>query len=452
MAARSALFAILASVAFAIPFDDSQGLVYDVPSPVPVHDSQAVFYDVPSPVPVDDSQGFVYDVPRPVKVVLWTPGIFVDFNFVKHNLANCEVASAYGKKDNAQGKTFKDVTNDPDYDISDADVVVFNVARLEKWKVLPKQKIPGQLWVAACWESRNYADGRGAVGDCSLLDNAKAMEDMDAVASYDRNSDFPAFFTPPSEEQLRREAPNFGSNPGFQVNDGAAVATYTSSDCRSPWRNKWVRGLIKSLETVHGPQAVLAYGDCERNAAENECTGPEAVQQTKLADVWSGQANRCMARPVAFVAENSNTPWYVTEKVWNALATGAVPVYYGASNVKELLPPNSVIVATDYASSDELVEAVVKAADDPSSMQAWKDLPTDQWGLWTEARRLSRSTLVPRLCEAAAKRPELMRVAIKDVGHPEFIEKAVNMHSVIFKENMTASNGHPGQVFLGPGR
>lgn len=402
----------------------------------------------------DDSNDFHYNVSRPVKVVLWTPGVFADFNFIKHNLPNCEVVSAYGKKDNAQGKVFKDVTNDANYDISDADVVVFNVARLEKWKVLPQRKFPGQLWVAACWESRNYADGRGAVGDCSLLDDPKAMEDMDAVASYDKNSDFPAYFTPPSEDQLRRVAPDFGSNMGFQVNQGAAIATYTSSDCRSPWRNKWVRGLMKSLDAVHGPQSVLAYGDCDRNAVESKCAGSEAILRTKLEDVWSAQANRCMARPLAFVAENSITPWYVTEKAWNALATGAVPVYYGASNVKQLLPPNSVIVAIDYASTDALAEAVATAANDPSSMQAWKGLPTDQWGLWAEARRLSRSTLVPRLCEAAANRPAISHAANQRDGHinGEFIEKVVNMHKVIFKDNMTAINGQPGQVFLGPGR
>lgn len=262
------------------------------------------------------------------------------------------------------------------------------------------------------------------------------------------------FFTPPSEDQLRREAPNFDSNIGFHVNDGAAIATFTSSDCRSPWRNKWVRGLIRNLDTVHGAQSVLSYGDCERNTAEEKCTGLEAIQRTKLEDVWSGQANRCMARPLAFVAENSDTPWYVTEKVWNALSTGAVPVYYGTSDVKELLPPNSVIVATDYASTEELAEAIVQTAHDPSSMQAWKGLPTDQWGLWSEARRSSRSTLVPRLCEAAAKRPALMHAVTQKVGRSkgDLIEKPVTMHSLITKENVTAINGHPGSVFLGPGR
>jgi len=406
---------------------------------------------VASQFPVDDdSTDFHYDVSRPVKVVLWTPGVFADFNFIKHNVPNCDVVSAYGKQDSAEGKVFKDVTNDPNFDISDADVVVFNMARLEKKKVLPQKKIPGQLWVAACWESRDYADGRGAIGDCSMLDDEKAMEDMDVVASYDKESDFPAFFTPPSEDQLRREAPDFGSNAGFMVNDGAAIATYTSSDCRSPWRNKWVRKLSKSLDDIHGAQSTLSYGECERNTVETKCTGSDAIQRTKLEDVWSGQANRCMARPLAFVAENSNTPWYVTEKVWNALATGAVPVYYGAPEVKEILPPNSVILATDYSSPDDLAEAIVKIAADPSSMQAWKTLPTDQWGLWAEARRKSRSTLVPRLCEAAASRPAISPGASRSVG--DLIEMTVSKHSALLKENRTAINGQPGQVFLGPGR
>ena len=55
------------------------------------------------------------------------------------------------------------------------------------------------------------------------------------------------------------------------------------------------------------------------------------------------------------VFENSVCDDYVSEKLWRALAIGAVPVYFGAANVrsraKAFLPsPTAAILVTDFDS------------------------------------------------------------------------------------------------------
>ena len=42
--------------------------------------------------------------------------------------------------------------------------------------------------------------------------------------------------------------------------------------------------------------------------------------------------------------ENSQSPGYVTEKVYDGLSAGTIPVYWGAPDVDEYVPEGSIIV------------------------------------------------------------------------------------------------------------
>ena len=47
--------------------------------------------------------------------------------------------------------------------------------------------------------------------------------------------------------------------------------------------------------------------------------------------------------------ENQNVNDYITEKLWKTFQAGTIPIYFGASNIKEHLPhPHSIIVVNDY--------------------------------------------------------------------------------------------------------
>eukprot|EP00667_Euglena_gracilis_P012503 EG_transcript_12848 len=65
----------------------------------------------------------------------------------------------------------------------------------------------------------------------------------------------------------------------------------------------------------------------------------------------------CLLRPYPFTLafENSIADDYASEKVYNPLLVGSVPIYAGAPNIDNLVPPQSIIKYTDFATVEDLV-------------------------------------------------------------------------------------------------
>ncbi len=63
--------------------------------------------------------------------------------------------------------------------------------------------------------------------------------------------------------------------------------------------------------------------------------------------------------------ENSNCIDYVSEKMFDGLISGTVPVYLGAPNVDEYLPGNNCIIkATDFANGADLAKFLLELSSD----------------------------------------------------------------------------------------
>jgi hypothetical protein len=80
--------------------------------------------------------------------------------------------------------------------------------------------------------------------------------------------------------------------------------------------------------------------------------------------------------------ENQKEPDYITEKLWSTLESGTLPVYFGASNIDEHAPPNSIIVVDDFATMDELARYLAKVADNRTlyeSYHSWRKHPLPEW-------------------------------------------------------------------------
>ena len=60
--------------------------------------------------------------------------------------------------------------------------------------------------------------------------------------------------------------------------------------------------------------------------------------------------------------ENSNKEDYITEKLWGALESGSVPVYFGAPNANDHAPHHSIILANDFKDGGELAAFLAKVA------------------------------------------------------------------------------------------
>lgn len=356
-----------------------------------------------------------YNIPRPVKIITWTN--WVGYNdrapaWVSKNAPNCVVEQPFGEFDGIAVK-------DPDLDISGADAVVFDASAMDLVKApMPREKPAGQLWIAFCSEAWSH--------NCRPMQDEEFISRMDGVASYDNRSAFPALFTPPAEDQLRRAPPQSKVEPS-ELDTGKPLVTYYSGDCKRASREQWVTSMIEALQ--ERDVGVRAYGKCPeayRTPLEPTCLGnglasyssegdditegdpdeallPPASDDSIFDSAYYKWVNRCGALPFALVAENTDdVPGYVTEKLWVALLNGAVPIYAGPEEAKDLLPPGSAIFASDYGSPEDLADAVVEAQQNLEQFHAWRTLPIDQWGGWQEAQRLSSFTLMPRICESIA--------------------------------------------------
>jgi len=78
--------------------------------------------------------------------------------------------------------------------------------------------------------------------------------------------------------------------------------------------------------------------------------------------------------------ENQNENDYITEKLWGPLQAGTVPVYYGAPNIHEHVPYDSIINVNDFDSLGELAVYLDKVAHNRTLYETyhrWRHLPLD---------------------------------------------------------------------------
>lgn len=348
-------------------------------------------------VPEWEDGSWTYNVPSHVKIVSWTgnygmgdrnlPKVAPKCEYVELPHTDKDLTYIRGKKATCD---WEFVISDPDTDISDVDVVLFYlpyIMRTDWRKSMPTVKKPGQMWIGTCGEPMWRPE---TMMDCRLANDEEFMARMDGVASYHPTAEFPAYLDPPNEDLMRTPTPDFAAR-------GNELATVTFSDCDATGRAEWLEAVHGEFKKKGHSDVLLSYGRCLHNAEE---PSKECIDNAQWYDCWS---NRCSSRPFKFVGENVIEPWYVTEKVWDALWEGAIPIYWGPPEVKYLVPPDSIIFWQDYETPAALVEAVLSFTDaDFHRMRAWKSQPVAEWGNYTEIRRLGQTTLLPRLCEAAA--------------------------------------------------
>jgi hypothetical protein len=63
----------------------------------------------------------------------------------------------------------------------------------------------------------------------------------------------------------------------------------------------------------------------------------------------------------AYCYENSrNLPNYITEKIFDAMLSGCIPIYWGASNISQYIPPSCFIDRRDFESQEQLHEYLLR--------------------------------------------------------------------------------------------
>lgn len=115
---------------------------------------------------------------------------------------------------------------------------------------------------------------------------------------------------------------------------------------------------------------------------------------------WSTNLHCAMSHYKFVLAiENTFRDSYVTEKLFYAFDAGSVPIYFGAPNVLELVPPNSIIVGDSFKSMAHLATYVKQLAENPvkyAEFHAWRRCGV--MGNYMHTRAVSLDSLPCRLC------------------------------------------------------
>ena len=153
-----------------------------------------------------------------------------------------------------------------------------------------------------------------------------------------------------------------------------AVA-YVNSNCHTLSGRD---ALVSAIRDA-GPLPLHAYGDCLNNmpASERAASKVDTLKRYKF----------CVT------VENSVARDYVSEKVYDALVAGCVPIYYGAPNVADYVPhPDAIIDVSAFDSPAAVAAELARLASDDAALaakHAWRADPSS----WSPAfKRLVRAS------------------------------------------------------------
>jgi hypothetical protein len=223
-----------------------------------------------------------------------------------------------------------------------ATAVVFHIPSLRE--PLPPARPPDQVWVAWSMECEvHYPRVR----------DAQFMRHFDLTMTYHHDADVPVPYYGPDL------MPGLKGAPRPKTKDRLA-AHFVSSPYDRSGRRKLATELMRYLD-VH------SYGRDLTNRWLDEDRG----RATKLEVIASYKFT------LAF--ENAIAPDYVTEKLYDPLVAGSVPVYLGAPNVDQFAPADHCFVdVTDFAEPRDLADYLLTLNENDAAYEeyfAWKHKP-----------------------------------------------------------------------------
>jgi len=208
-----------------------------------------------------------------------------------------------------------------------ADAVVFHVPDLFNHANLKHiaalQKPTGQAWVAWSMESAvNFP----------ILNVSAFMGRFDLVMSYKRTADIWTSYYPPWANWLEAL-----SGPLPMKTETSPIVMFQSAMANRSGRYEYASGLMSKIP-------VDSYGQVLTNRPLGK---PDKGRATKLATIARYKFCLCL--------ENALEIDYVTEKFFDPLLVGTVPVYRGAPNIDRFAPgAHSFIDANEFSGPTEL--------------------------------------------------------------------------------------------------
>lgn len=247
------------------------------------------------------------------------------------------------------------ITTDRRY-LKEADLVVFHLPTLEQELEGDLDKPEGQKWVAWSLEcEENYP----------FMKDAEFMEVFDYRMSYHQDADivFPYY-----RYQYIKE---LSAVPVTDFHRKKNICMLISSPFNKSGRKEYLQELMQFVE-------IDSYGKVLNNRMMEHDSGNKSKME--------------LYKDYKFVIafENSCAPDYVTEKFYDPLLAGAVPIYLGAPNIREFAPGEGCFVH-------------VPDFDSPASLGAFLNNVCSDERLYNEFLQWKNKPLASRFLQMAEK-------------------------------------------------
>ena len=94
----------------------------------------------------------------------------------------------------------------------------------------------------------------------------------------------------------------------------------------------------------------------------------------------------------SFCVENFVFPGYITEKILDSLVAGVIPVYFGAPDISDFIPPDIFIDARKYSNYEELKDSMLALTQDEALLMIEKgqDFLKSEQGLFYSYEKFAR--------------------------------------------------------------
>lgn len=255
----------------------------------------------------------------------------------------------------------------------EADVVVFHIPDLRRAFMPWKRR--GQIWVAWSLECPVHY---------KRLRSAWFMSRFNLTMSYRQEADVFAAYIP--EALIGDTVPPPLTLPGEMNRREHLVCSFVSGSVDRSGRNHYLDELARRLD-LH------RYG---------------RLGNREIANDQGGVSKRALASTYKFTIafENAIAKDYVTEKFYDPLLAGSVPVYLGAPNVHEYAPAEHCYIDTaDFSGPAELADYLLELDRDDAAYSRylnWRDRP--RLPAFRALCERNAGTVFERLCLALEER------------------------------------------------
>jgi len=230
-------------------------------------------------------------------------------------------------------------------DLEKADVIVVSLplTLIDDLVALRQRLLPTQKIIGFC---------REAVSRTAIFRDSRITEVCDAFMTYELSSDFPSPYLPQD---------GFDNLPRIQplVN---RRKTLISAWASSPDE---MSGRTQLLEELMSHISIDSYGHILRNTSLDNDMG----EKTKIETIASYRFTLAL--------ENAICEDYVTEKFFQPLLVGSVPIYLGAPNIKDFAPGNKCFInVNDFSCPSDFADYLRSMSDEEYlSFHKWREEP-----------------------------------------------------------------------------